>query len=104
MMGAFCSIYGNTIENQVLEFILENNAIDFAVGDMAKQLEISRPKAYQAVDYFIKKGFLVKSRIIGKTQLYLINKENKVVQMLLKSFKDCLKIVAEEHGTIKVKN
>ena len=103
-MGAFCDIYGDTIENNVLEFILENNSIDFAVGDMAKQLDISRPKAYQAVDYFIKKGFLIKSRIVGKTQLYIINKESKIVQLLLKSFKDCLKIIVEEHGTIKVKN
>ena len=100
MTGAFCEIYGNTIRNQVLEYILENQDIDFAVGDMAKELAISKPKAYEIISEFMKHQYIKESRIIGKTQLYIINKENIRVKLFLKAFKECLKMISEEQYAI----
>src|SRR3989338_2988568 len=99
MKGAFCEVYGDTIENQVLEYLLEHQDLDIAVGDMAHELAISRPKAYQVIALFEEKGYLQKSRIIGNTQLYKLNKHDKYVQLFLRDFKDCLRLVAEEHQT-----
>ena len=76
--------------------MLENQYLDFAVGDMAKELKISKPKAYEVIRKFEKKEYVEKSRIIGKTQLYKLNKENRRVKLFLKDFKECLKIVVEE--------
>lgn len=95
--GAFCETYGNTINNRILEYLLENQDLDFAVGDMARELEISRPKAYEVVKEFEKKRYVKKSRIVGKTQLYILSKENKRVRLFLRDFKECLKLVAEEY-------
>ncbi|MBN2459107.1 hypothetical protein JXB28_02390 [Candidatus Woesearchaeota archaeon] len=95
--GAFCETYGKSIRNTVLEYLLENQALDFAVGDMAREVKISRPKAYEIIGELEKKGFVAKSRIIGKTQLYLLNKTNPRAKLLMKSFKECLRLVAEEH-------
>jgi len=97
-IGAFCETYGDTINNRILEYVLENQDIDFAVGDMVKELKISKPKAYEVIKYFKEKGYLNKSRIVGKTQLYILNKENKRVQLFLKDFKECLKLIAEEYS------
>lgn len=97
-LGAFCETYGNTIPNRILEYLLENQDLDFAVGDMAKELEISKPKAYEIISDFEKKEYVKKSRIIGKTQLYLLNKENSRVKLFLKDFRECLRIVAEEYS------
>ena len=69
---------------------------DFAIGDIAKFLKISRPKTYEVIKEFEKKGYVKKSRIVGKTQLYKLNKENKRVKLFLKDFKECLRIVVEE--------
>jgi len=96
-IGVFCETYGNTINNRILEYLLENQTLDFAIGDMAKELKISRPKAYEVIKEFKKKNYVRKSRIIGKTQLYILNKENKIVKLFLKTFKECLKLVLEEH-------
>lgn len=96
-IGVFCETYGNTINNQILEYLLENQDIDFAIGDMVKETGISKPKAYEVIKEFEKKGYVKKSRIIGKTQLYLLNKENKRVKLFLKDFRECLKIVVEEY-------
>ena len=97
MKGAFCETYGASIQNRVLEHLLENQNLDIAVGDMAKELRVSRPKAYDVVYSFIKKGFVVKSRVIGKTQLYKLNKENRRVQLFIRDFKECLKLIADEY-------
>ncbi|MFH1053734.1 MAG: hypothetical protein V1740_04955, partial [Candidatus Woesearchaeota archaeon] len=39
-----------------------------------------------------------KSRIVGKTQLYILNKENSRVKLFLNDFKECLRIVVEENS------
>lgn len=109
-LGAFCKIYGNTIDNHILQYLLENQDIDFAVGDMANELGISRPKAYQVVANFEKKNYVIRSRVIGKTQLFILNKENKIVQLFLKDFMECLRLVVDDYSnqsqkyTIKPRN
>ena len=96
--GAFCETYGDTIENKVLEYFLENQDLDIAVGDMSKEIRISRPKAYGVIKEFEKKEYVKKSRIVGKTQLYILNKENARVKLFLRDFKECLRLIVEEYG------
>ncbi|MBU2637894.1 MAG: hypothetical protein KJ955_02890 [Nanoarchaeota archaeon] len=98
MAGAFCKTYGDTIENRILEYILENQELDFAVSDMAKGLGVSKPKAYEVIKDFETKGYIKKSRIIGKTQLYVMNRDNKRIQLFLKDFDECLRIIVEEYS------
>ena len=96
MSGIFCEVYGDTISNRVLEFFLENQETGIAVGDMAKELKISRPKAYSEVELLLSKKYIIPSRIIGRTQLYILNKGNLRVKLFLKDFKECLKILIKE--------
>ena len=95
--GAFCEIYGGTIRNRVLEYLLENQELDFAIGDVAKELGVSRPKAYDVFREFEEAGFVNKSRIVGRTQLYLLDKKNKRIKLFLRDFRECLKLIAEEY-------
>ena len=91
--GKFCELYGNTIRNRILEYILEISDLDFAVGDMAEEVGISRPKAYEVIKILEKKNYIKKTRIVSGTQLYIINKDNKEVKLLIKNFNECLKLV-----------
>ena len=102
MAGAFCEVYGDTIKNEIMEYILENKELDFAAGDMAKELNVSRPKAYEVIKNFEDKKYIKKSRIVGKTQLYLLNKENPRIKLFLKTFNECLRIIAEEHSEMEL--
>jgi len=102
-IGAFCLTYGITIRNRILEYLLENQGLDFAVGDIAKELRISRPKTYEIIEDFLEKYFIKKSRVIGKTQLYILNTENPRVKLFIKDFKECLKLVVEEYVPTKPK-
>jgi len=96
--GKFCELYGNTIRNRILEYIFEINDLDFAVGDMAQDTGISRPKAYEMIKELEKKKYIKKSRIVAGTQLFILNKKNKEIEFLMKNFKECLKLVIEEHS------
>ncbi len=98
--GAFCETYGITIENGILEYLLENQDLDFAIGDMAEELDISRPKAYEVMKDFEEKGYVMKSRIVGKTQLYKLNKDNIRVRIFLRNFEECLRLVIQENSEI----
>jgi len=100
-IGVFCEVYGNTTHNRVLEYLLENQDLDFAIGDTAKEVGISKPKAYDIMSEFGKKEYVKKSRIVGKTQLYVLNKENKIVKLFMKNFKECLNLIINEASNKK---
>lgn len=93
--GILCERYGKTLHNLVWEYFLTTS--DAAVGDMAREEKISRPKAYQVISEFMKKGYIVKSRIIGRTQLYKLNKENSIVKIFIRNFNECIQMVIDEH-------
>ena len=82
--------------NRVIEYALENQSIDFSVGDMAEDLSISKPKAYETIRYYEEKDYIKKTRVIGKTQLYSLNKDSMRVKLLIKTFNECLKIALYE--------
>lgn len=96
--SSFCELYGDSIRNRILERLLENQGLDFAAGDLAKEVGISRPKAYEWINEFEAKGLVKKSRTVGNTQLYLLNKENNLAKLLIQSFKACLRQTAETHS------
>ncbi len=95
--GIFCEIYGKTLRNLVIEYLLEMRNLDFAVGDMAEEIEISRPKAYEIIKNLEKENIVKKSRTVSGTQLYILNKNNIKVKLLTKTFKECLNLVIENH-------
>lgn len=97
-IGAFCEAYGASIRNRVLEYLLENQDLDIAIGDLARETGISRPAAYGVISEFEGKGYVRKSRVVGKTQFYLLDRHDKRVRMFLRNFRDCLRIVAEDES------
>jgi sugar-specific transcriptional regulator TrmB len=101
MTSVYCEIYGNTIKNKVISYLMENQHGDFAIGDMARELKMSRPKAYEIIDDYIKKGFVNKSRIVGRTQLYKLNMEHQIIKIYIRNFNECIKMVIDEY---RIKN
>lgn len=90
-IGVFCEFFGNTIHNQVLEYILEHEDLDFAASDVASWLGISRPKAYEYLYLFAKKKMVVKTRIVGGTQLYSLDASSIIVKKILRVYAELLK-------------
>lgn len=95
--GAFCGLYGKTLRNRVVEYMLEMSNLDFAVNDITEEIGASKPKMYQIIKELEKEGLIRKSRVVAGAQLYTLNKEKKEVKLLQKSFKECLRNVVDEH-------
>lgn len=95
---SFREIYGDTIEMKVLEYCLEYGSLDFAAGDLAKEINVSRPKVYEIISIFLKKGYLTKSRIVGRTQLFALNRNNCIIKIHLRNFAECLSSIIDEHS------
>ena len=91
--GEFCRVYGATLRNRVIEYMLERGRLDFAVGDLAQEVNLSRPRAYQLIKELSNEGIIKKTRLVGRTQLYTLDYSNSVVKLLKKSFNDCLRLV-----------
>ena len=73
--GMFCKVYGSGLRNRVLEYMLEFGELDFAAGDIAKEIGISRPKTYQIIAELELQKIIKKSRVVSGTQLYVLNDE-----------------------------
>lgn len=101
MSGAFCEQYGNSMRNRALEHFLENMGDRISVGQMAEELEISKPKAYQIVKDLIKEKLVVKSKKFRGAQLYDLNKSNPRVKLLEKNFGEVLDMVVKEYSPKK---
>lgn len=95
--GAFCEMYGKTLRNLILEFILVRQSVDFSVGDLSEEVGVSRPKAYQEVYALEGQGLVKRSRIVSGTQLWRLNNEDVIVKKLKKDLMFCLKRVVEKH-------
>ncbi|MCX6818645.1 MAG: helix-turn-helix domain-containing protein [Candidatus Aenigmarchaeota archaeon] len=77
-------VIGNTIENRILDFLIEGIGIDYTKTDVADNCGISRPTLYKLLPKLIKEGIVKPTRIIGRVQLYSLNMENERAKALLK--------------------
>ena len=94
--GEFCRLYGETLRNRILEHLLELGKLDFAIGDIAVEIGISKPKAYEIMKNLEKEGFVKKTRIVAGTQLYMLDEKKPEVKQLKRDFNECLKRVLDE--------
>lgn len=89
--GVFCEVYGDNPRNRVLEHFLALRESDIAVSELLDLLGLSKPTVYATFEELLNSKIILKSRIIGKTQLYKLNMKSKKVKLLIKSFDECLK-------------
>ena len=98
-IGKYCAVYGDTLSNNVLEYFLTAYDTDIAASEIIALTNISKPKVYQIIDEFIKKDYVTKSRIIGKTQLYKLNRDNPIVKIFIRNFKECIGLNIRTHSS-----
>ena len=75
---------GDTIENRIIDFLIEGKGIDYSKTDIAYGCEISRPTIYKVLPKLVKEGVVKITRNIGRVTLYTINPGNEKVKSLLK--------------------
>ncbi len=75
---------GDTMENRILDFLIEGVGIDYSKTDIANGCSISRPTIYKILPDLMKKGLVISTRTIGNIELYKLNIENERIKALIK--------------------
>jgi len=81
--SAFVKTFGKSPRIQVLDFLLNNNLLDYCKADIAEQTAISRSTLDTFWNNLIKNKIIIKSRRIGRAELYKLNKKLPIVQKLI---------------------
>jgi Mn-dependent DtxR family transcriptional regulator len=77
-------VISDTIENRILDFLLEGRGISYSKTDIADACEISRPTVYKILPKMLNDGTVKFERKLGTISLYRINEQNEKVKALFK--------------------
>src|SRR3989344_4709581 len=66
-----------------INFLIGNHFFDFNMTDMAREANISYNSLLSFFDEFLKKGIIVKTRKVGKSDMYKLNLENPIAKRFL---------------------
>ncbi|MBS3053045.1 MAG: hypothetical protein J4469_00945 [Candidatus Aenigmarchaeota archaeon] len=77
-------VIGDTVENRIIDFLIEGRGLDYTKMDIAENCGISRPTLYKVFPKLVKQSIIKPTRMIGRVQLYTLNTENEKVKALMK--------------------
>jgi DNA-binding transcriptional regulator YhcF (GntR family) len=80
---AFRETFGDSPRVKVIDFLLDNDLIDWSKSDMAEQTGISRMTLNKFFNELIKQKMIFKTRRIGRATLYKVNRQLPLLQKLL---------------------
>src|SRR3989344_3048095 len=82
--SAFLEYFGDTPKLRFLDFLIGNHFFDFNMTDIARESNISYNSLKSFFEEFLKKGVVVKTRRVGKSDMYKLNMDNPTARNFLK--------------------
>lgn len=79
---AFVELFGETPFIKVLDFFLTFSDFDYSKTEVARETNVSRITIERIWRHLIKKSYLIKSRQVGRAELYKLNKQNPEIRLL----------------------
>ncbi len=82
--SAFLEYFGDTPKLRFLNFLIGNHFFDFNMTDMAREANISYNSLIIFFNEFLEKGIIIKTRRVGKSDMYKLNLDNIIAKHFLK--------------------
>ena len=82
--SAFLEYFGDTPKLRFFDFLIGNHFFDFNMTDMAKEANISYNSLKSFFNEFLEKGIIIKTRRVGKSDMYKLNRDNIIAKNFLK--------------------
>lgn len=79
----FVETFGNYPIIRVIDFLIENEIFDYSKKDISKYSGVSWNTLETFFNQLVKKDLVVKTRKVGKSQMYKINLGNPVVKKIM---------------------
>lgn len=80
----FIEIFGNNPVMKVLDFLITFQAFDYPMTEIAKNSEVSYSTLQTLWSNLVRNNIVIKTRRVGKSDLYKLNTKNPAVQQLVK--------------------
>ncbi len=97
----FVEFFGDYPIIRVLDFLIENEIFDYTKKEIAKNSGVSWNTLETFWDKLVEKEIVVRTRKIGKSEMFKLNTENPVVQKLIELDKK-LMLTSVEHIKEKI--
>ena len=81
--SSFVLIFGKSPFIKVLDFFLNFEEFDYSIAQVAKETETKWETTENAIKTLISKKIIKETRKMGKSQLYMLNKESNLTKLLL---------------------
>lgn len=102
--SVFVETFGETPVIKVLDFFLTFDSFDYSKSQVAEETDVSRITLEKIWKELVDRQIIIKTRTIGRAEMYKLNKENPRVKVLIElSFKLASVFAEEEIGKIKRK-
>ena len=92
----FVEVFGNNPIIKVLDFLITFQLFDYSLTEIAKNSEVSYSTLQTFWEKLERNNIVVKTRRIGKSDMYKLNTKNPSVQQLIKLDWNLIKGVEQE--------
>ena len=82
--SVFVEVFGRNPIIRVLDFLITFQAFDYPLTEIAKKSRVSYSTLQAFWDKLERNGIVIKTRRVGKSDLYKLNTKNPAVQQLIK--------------------
>lgn len=80
----FIEVFGNNPVIKVLDFLITFQLFDYPLTEIAKNSEVSYSTLQTFWDNLIRNKIVIKTRRVGKSDMYKLNTKNPAVMQLIK--------------------
>ena len=81
--SSFRVVFGNSPIVKVIDFFLDNREFDYSLTDIAKNADIGWSTLHQFWKEIVILGIVIKTRRIGRAELYKLNMKSSLVKKLI---------------------
>jgi len=81
--SSFVLVFGNSPFVKIMDFFLNFEDFDYSIAQIAKETKTKWDTTEKVLIELIKRGVVKKTRKVGKSWLYVLNKENNLTKLLI---------------------
>jgi len=94
--SVFVEYFGGSPYIRVLDFLIAGQMFDYSMTEVARGAGVGWGSFTKIWIYLLKKNLIVQTRTIGNAKLFRLNKENPIVQKLIKIDWEITKLATDE--------
>ena len=96
LKSVFVEYFGDSPYIRVLDFMIDGQMFDYNMTEVARSAGVGWGSFTKIWAFLLEKKLIIQTRTIGNAKLFRLNKENPIVQKLIKVDWEITKLATEE--------